>query len=175
MVSATGATQPSIIRPAMTTLNSRLQLAMLNRKKGRNALEKGFTLVELMIVIVIVGILSAVALPNFLNQTSKAKATECTSKAGTIMGLVAADALDSTAKGSATLTALVAEENANSDLCTFTSGGLVGDIYKLTAEGKVGSDLEGEYDGAFCVDYKTGKKGQATTNTGTAPAAPTCA
>jgi len=33
-------------------------------------------LVELMIVIVIVGILSAVALPNFLNQTSKAKATE---------------------------------------------------------------------------------------------------
>ena len=45
----------------MTTLNSRLQLAILNRKKSRNALEKGFTLVELMIVIVIVGILSAVA------------------------------------------------------------------------------------------------------------------
>jgi type IV pilus assembly protein PilA len=60
----------------MTTLNSRLQLALLNRKKGRNLLEKGFTLVELMIVIVIVGILSAVALPNFLSQTSKAKATE---------------------------------------------------------------------------------------------------
>ena len=60
----------------MTTLNRRLQLALLNRKKGRNPLEKGFTLVELMIVIVIVGILSAVALPNFLSQTSKAKATE---------------------------------------------------------------------------------------------------
>ena len=53
-----------------------MQLAMLNRKKSRNLLEKGFTLVELMIVIVIVGILSAVALPNFLSQTSKAKATE---------------------------------------------------------------------------------------------------
>ena len=64
----------------MTTLNSRLQLALLNRKKDRNLLEKGFTLVELMIVIVIVGILSAVALPNFLSQTGKAKLTEAQGK-----------------------------------------------------------------------------------------------
>ena len=40
----------------MTTLNNRLQLALLNRRNSKNVLEKGFTLVELMIVIVIVGI-----------------------------------------------------------------------------------------------------------------------
>jgi type IV pilus assembly protein PilA len=58
-------------------LHQRLQLALLNsHQKHKSLIQKGFTLVELMIVIVIVGILSAVALPNFLNQTSKAKATE---------------------------------------------------------------------------------------------------
>ena len=75
----------------MTTLNSRLQLAMLNRKKARNALEKGFTLVELMIVIVIVGILSAVALPNFLSQTAKAKATEAKSQISAMIKNASAD------------------------------------------------------------------------------------
>ena len=58
----------------MTSLNSKLQLALINRKKGKNLLQKGFTLVELMIVIVIVGILSAVALPNFLGTRNKADA-----------------------------------------------------------------------------------------------------
>merc|ERR1711939_1200009 len=37
-----------------------------------------------MIVIVIVGVLSAVALPNFLNQQNKAKITEATSKLATL-------------------------------------------------------------------------------------------
>jgi type IV pilus assembly protein PilA len=161
----------------MTSLNSKLKLALINRKKSKNLIEKGFTLVELMIVIVIVGILSAVALPNFLNQTSKAKATECTTKGGTIMGLVAAEALSSRANGTSTLTALVTEANTNSDLCTFTAGAApaaASNVYTLTATGKTGSDLAGKYDAAFCVDYETGKKGAASTNTGTAPTAPTC-
>ena len=58
---------------------------MCIRDRGQNALEKGFTLVELMIVIVIVGILSAVALPNFLSQQNKAKLTEATSKVSAVL------------------------------------------------------------------------------------------
>ena len=56
----------------MTSFNSKLRLALLNRKKKKNLLEKGFTLVELLIVVVILGILSGTALPAFLNQQKKA-------------------------------------------------------------------------------------------------------
>ena len=38
----------------------------------RRLADRGFTLIELLIVILIVGVLAAIALPSFLNQTTKA-------------------------------------------------------------------------------------------------------
>lgn len=43
---------------------------------------KGFTLVELMVVIVIIGVLAAVAIPKFTASTNKAKASECPTMLG---------------------------------------------------------------------------------------------
>ena len=56
---------------------SKLALRLIQRPKKQPPISpNAFTLVELMVVVAIVGILSAVALPNFLTQTDKAKATE---------------------------------------------------------------------------------------------------
>lgn len=142
----------------MSAMNSRLQLAILNRKKGRNLVEKGFTLVELMIVIVIVGVLSAVALPNFLGQSVKAKATECNTKAGAIMGQVAAEHFSSSADAAALLASEITTNNTNSKYCNFTDAGLTAPKYGLDIIGKVGSDIAGKYDANACVDADTGKR-----------------
>jgi len=51
---------------------------MLKRNK------KGFTLIELMIVVAIIGILAAIAIPNFLKFQAKAKQSECKTNLGAI-------------------------------------------------------------------------------------------
>ncbi|MGB5197914.1 MAG: prepilin-type N-terminal cleavage/methylation domain-containing protein [Candidatus Deferrimicrobium sp.] len=53
---------------------------MLSMLKGK----KGFTLIELMIVVAIIGILAAIAIPNFLKFQAKSKQSEAKSNLGAI-------------------------------------------------------------------------------------------
>lgn len=61
-----------------------LQYLNQRHQPGEGQFSKGFTLLELLVVIVIMGLLSAIALPTFLNFASKAKQSEALTYIGSI-------------------------------------------------------------------------------------------
>lgn len=66
--------------------------------------EKGFTLVEIMIVVAIIGLLAAIAIPNFVRARQKAQAEACIANLRQIEGATQVWAVDTGAADTVTPT-----------------------------------------------------------------------
>jgi type IV pilus assembly protein PilA len=132
-------------------------LRRLEKKKGK---QKGFTLIELMIVVAIIGILAAVAIPAYSDYTAKAQVSEAFALSASAKQAVA---LYRAEKGDFPTTNALAGLDASAEIVgAYVSGVAVGTGGAITATFSVGTAGTKTGDTAVTVTLTP----DDTTNTG---------
>src|SRR5664279_1010911 len=100
--------------------------------KSRTSRTAGFTLVEIMIVVAIIGLLAAIAIPNFVRARTQSQKNACINNLRQIDGSVQTWALENKKAASATVTFPdISGYLKNSVICP-AGGTTFGDSYTVT-------------------------------------------
>jgi type IV pilus assembly protein PilA len=112
---------------------------MICRARGGPSDESGFTLVELLVVILIIGLLAAIAIPAFLSQTGKANDSAAKTQVGTLQTGEEAYAIEHSGSFvGGTLTELQKSEPTLKDTSTATAavGTVSGESFEVSSTAK---------------------------------------
>ena len=145
-----------------SSLRTKLTLRLLQKLKRPKALTaNAFTLVELLVVVAIVGILSAVALPNFLSQTDKAKATEAKTQLASTLKQAHAKYLEDGANPSTTISDMTSNYGTPANDTTLfnyatTAPDFTDPVYTVMATANGTDNGLGSKEIQGCVNFDTG-------------------